>query len=50
MLIRKAEMMGREGNNYIVQVIDLKTDVPAAAKDFVFDPQKVEGAEIIDLR
>jgi outer membrane lipoprotein-sorting protein len=50
MLIRQAEMIGREGNNYIVLVEDLKTDVPATAADFEFDPAKHQNVEVIDLR
>lgn len=50
LLIKKAEMVGREGNNYIVQVDDLKTDVPASSSDFEFDQGKYENVEVIDLR
>lgn len=50
MLIKNAEMIGREGNNYIVKVEELKTDVPAAATDFKFDPGKYPDVEVIDLR
>lgn len=50
MLIRQAEMIGREGNNYIVLVEDLKTNVPATAAAFEFDPTKHKNVEVIDLR
>lgn len=50
MLIKRAEMIGKEGNNYIVEVNDLKTDVPTKDSDFVFDKSKFKGAEVVDLR
>ncbi len=50
MLIKKAEMIGKEGNNYIVKVNDLKTNVTADEKSFVFDSAKYPGVEVIDLR
>ncbi|KOH44338.1 LolA family protein [Sunxiuqinia dokdonensis] len=50
MLIRQADMIGHEGSNYIVVVEDLKTNVPASAADFEFDPGKHKGVEVIDLR
>ncbi len=50
MLIHRAEMIGREGNNYIVVVEELKTDVPANAESFKFDSTKHPDIEVIDLR
>lgn len=50
LLIKRAEMVGKEGNNYIVQVEDLKTDVPTKDSDFVFDASKYNGVETVDLR
>ena len=50
MLIKNAEMIGKEGNNYIVQATSLKTDVPAGDADFVFDQDKSANVEVIDLR
>ena len=50
LLIKKAEMIGREGNNYIVQVEDLKTNVPAGDSDFVFNSSQYKDVEVIDLR
>jgi len=50
MLIKSAEMVGKEGNNYIVRVNNLKTNVPADDRLFVFDAAKYPGVEEIDLR
>jgi len=50
MLIKKAEMIGQEGNNYIVKVNDLKTNVAADDYVFVFNAAKHPGVEVIDLR
>ena len=50
MLIKRAEMIGKEGNNYIVEVNDLKTDVPTKDSDFVFDKSKFKDVEVVDLR
>jgi len=50
MLIKKAEMTGKEGNNYIINVKDLKTDVPADDNLFIFDAGKHPGVETVDLR
>ena len=50
MVIKHAEMVGKEGNNYIVKVDGLKTNVPAKDSDFVFDKGKHPNVEVIDLR
>jgi len=50
MLIKKAEMIGKEGNNYIVLVNNLQTNVPANDNMFVFDAAKHPGVDVIDLR
>ncbi len=50
MLIKKAEMTGKEGNNYIIRINDMKTDVPVDDKLFVFDAGKYPGVETVDLR
>lgn len=48
--IRKADMIGKDGNTYVVKVNDFKTNVPAADTLFGFDKAKYPGAELIDLR
>lgn len=50
MLIKSAEMIGKEGNNYTVRVNNLKTNVPADDRLFVFDAAKHPGVEETDLR
>ena len=48
MLISKAEMSGAEGNTYIIDVKDLKTNVGAADDVFNFDQAKHPGVDVID--
>lgn len=50
MLIRGANMTGKDGNNYKVSVNQFKTDEVYADSDFVFDPKKYKGIEIVDMR
>ena len=50
MLIRGANMAGKDGNNYVVSVSQFKTDGVYNDSDFVFDPKKYKGIEIIDMR
>ncbi|MEL7589458.1 MAG: outer membrane lipoprotein carrier protein LolA [Prolixibacteraceae bacterium] len=50
MMVIRAEMSGAEGNDYIVRVNNLKTNVPADDRLFIFDVSKHPGVEKIDLR
>lgn len=50
MLIRGANMVGKDGNNYTVSVSQFKTDGVYGDSDFVFDPKKYKGIEIVDMR
>jgi len=50
MLIRGANMSGKEGNTYNVSVSELKTDGVYKDSDFVFDPKKYKGIEVVDMR
>ncbi len=50
MLIRGASMSGKEGNTYIVSVSQFKTDGVYSDSDFVFDPKKIKGIEVVDMR
>ncbi|MFV0378464.1 MAG: LolA family protein [Mangrovibacterium sp.] len=49
-VIRKADMVGREGNSFIIKITDFKTNVPVADTLFGFDKTKFPGVEVIDLR
>lgn len=50
MLIRGANMTGKDGNKYNVSVSEFKTDGIYKDTDFVFDPKKYKGIEIVDMR
>jgi outer membrane lipoprotein carrier protein len=50
MLIRGADMTGKDGNKYNVLVSELKTDGVYKDADFVFDPKKYKDIEIVDMR
>ncbi len=50
MLIRGANMTGKDGNVYNVLVSEFKTDGVYKDADFVFDPKKYKGVETIDMR
>jgi outer membrane lipoprotein-sorting protein len=50
MLIRGADMTGKDGNKYNVLVSELKTDGVYKDVDFVFDPKKYKDIEIVDMR
>lgn len=50
MLIRGANMTGKDGNTYLVSVSQFKTDGVYKDADFVFDPKKYKGIEVIDMR
>ena len=50
MLIRGANMTGKDGNAYSVLVSQLKTDGVFPDSDFVFDTKKHKDAEVVDLR
>jgi outer membrane lipoprotein carrier protein len=50
MLIRGANMTGKDGNKYNVSVSEFKTDGVYKDTDFVFDPKKYKGIEVVDMR
>ncbi len=41
---------GKDGNNYIIKVKKFKANAPAKDEDFAFEPKKIKGIEIVDLR
>jgi outer membrane lipoprotein-sorting protein len=50
MLIHGAVMNGKDGNVINVIVTQLKTDGVYTDSDFVFDPKKYNGIEVVDMR
>lgn len=50
MLIHGAIMNGKEGNTVIILVNQYKTDGIFSDADFVFDPKKYKGIEVVDMR
>lgn len=50
MLIRGANMTGKDGNKYNVSVNQFITDGVYKDSDFVFDSKKYKGIEVIDMR
>jgi outer membrane lipoprotein-sorting protein len=46
----KIEQIGKDGNNYIIDIKKMETNVPATDSMFVFDPAKHPNVEVIDLR
>lgn len=50
MLIRGADMTGKDGNNYKVSISQFITDGVFKDSDFIFDPSKYKGIEIVDMR
>ncbi|MEI8115197.1 MAG: outer membrane lipoprotein carrier protein LolA [Bacteroidia bacterium] len=50
MLIRGANMSGKDGNKYNVLVSEFKTDGVYKDLDFVFDPKQIKGIEVVDMR
>ena len=49
-LIHGANMTGKDGNKYRVTINQFKTDGIYADSDFVFDPAKYKGVEVVDMR
>jgi len=50
MLIRGANMTGKDGNIYNVSVSEFKTDGVFPDSDFAFDTKKHKDVEVIDMR
>lgn len=49
-LIRAANMTGKDGNKYVVEITKFKTDGVYSDADFVFDPAKHKGVDVVDMR
>lgn len=50
MLVRGANMTGKDGNKYNVSVNQFITDGVYKDSDFVFDSKKYKGIEVVDMR
>jgi outer membrane lipoprotein carrier protein len=50
MMIRSANMTGKDGNKYMVSVNQFNTNGVYQDSDFVFDPKKYKGIEVVDMR
>jgi outer membrane lipoprotein-sorting protein len=50
MLIHGANMTGKDGNIYNVIINQFKTDGVYKDSDFIFDPSKYKGVEVVDMR
>ncbi len=50
LMIHSALMFGKDGNQYGIEVTEMKTDTPVADSQFTFDPSKYKDIEIIDFR
>ncbi|MFA5326719.1 MAG: outer membrane lipoprotein carrier protein LolA [Prolixibacteraceae bacterium] len=50
LMIRNANMTGKDGNTYKVTINQFKTDGNPPDSEFVFDPKKHKGIEVVDMR
>ncbi|MGQ1890589.1 LolA family protein [Thermophagus sp. OGC60D27] len=48
--ISKITQIGKDGNNYTIDITSMETNVPFDAGMFVFDPASHPNVEIIDMR
>lgn len=48
--ITKITQIGKDGNNYIINIRDMETDVPVEPSMFVFDTEEHPDVDIIDMR
>jgi len=48
--ITKITQIGKDGNNYIIDIKEMKTDVPVDPSMFVFDTEEHPDVDIIDMR
>ncbi len=46
----KIEQIGKDGNNYIIDIKKMETNLPASDSMFVFDTAKHPNVDVIDLR
>lgn len=50
MMINRAEMISDNGTNYVFDITDLKTNVPADDSNFTFNTANHPDVDVIDLR
>jgi chaperone LolA len=50
MFLKSATLKGTDGNEYGINILKYETDKTIPDADFVFDPSKTKGVEVIDLR
>ena len=48
--ISKITQIGKDGNNYTIDISSMETNVPYDSSMFVFDPDSYPNVEIIDMR
>ncbi|MGM0377328.1 MAG: LolA family protein [Bacteroidota bacterium] len=48
--ISKIAQLGKDGNNYIINIKDMKTNVPCESSMFIFDKDEHPDVEVIDMR
>ncbi len=48
--ISKISQIGKDGNNYIIKITSMETNVPNESSMFIFDPEKHPDVEVIDMR
>jgi outer membrane lipoprotein-sorting protein len=48
--IAKVSQIGKDGNNYIIDIKNMKTDVPCEPSMFSFDKKKHPDVDVIDMR
>ncbi|MFW5754059.1 MAG: LolA family protein [Marinilabiliaceae bacterium] len=48
--ISKISQIGKDGNNYIIDIHEMKTDVPCESSMFIFDEEEHPDVDVIDMR
>ncbi|MFO8000287.1 MAG: outer membrane lipoprotein carrier protein LolA [Marinilabilia sp.] len=48
--ISKISQLGKDGNNYIIDIENMETDVPCDSSMFIFDEDEHPDVDVIDMR
>jgi outer membrane lipoprotein carrier protein len=48
--IAKITQIGKDGNNYIIDIKNMETDVPVDPSMFIFNPEEHPDVDVIDMR